>query len=63
LNSILDSSAKVDNTFQTTLGRNGGLPVFIRGGGFESIHYELGILALFATLLDVLAIVSYRKNG
>jgi len=37
--------------------------VFIRGGGFESIHYGLGILALFATLLDVLAIVSYRKNG
>lgn len=37
--------------------------VFVRGGDFQSIAHQVAALAVFATIMDVWAVVSYKKNS
>lgn len=37
--------------------------VFVRGGTFASIAHQVAALALFATVVNVWAVLSYRKRG
>ena len=37
--------------------------VFVRGGTFHSIAIQVYVLALFAVIMDVWAVISYRKNN
>ena len=37
--------------------------VFVRGGGMESIAPQLVVLAAFAVLIDIWAVLSYKKNS
>lgn len=37
--------------------------VFVRGGTFESIGFQAAVLALMAVVMDVWAVISYRKNS
>lgn len=37
--------------------------VFIRGGGFSSVASQIGMLGMFAVIMNVWAVASYKKNS